>query len=196
MRFGETTLPNWVSAICAVLLLTGLGTGVNAVTSSGSRKTHTKPQPPPPASPVLLDSAGPTGTKPGSNTNLASGLAVISGAPFPHSVRQLYSANCCGDNQSATYAIPEGYTRFQASIGLETGNGYDASGSLAITFEVDLGGRDNRAYVQQMTYGEPARRVNLDVSGQSAIVLQTQTDATNCFTCSADAAWGDAKLIP
>jgi hypothetical protein len=198
VQIGGTYVPNWISAICAVLLLSGVGAGVNAAVSSSGSSKH-PPVPPPkqtPTTPIYLGTAGPTETKPGSNTGLASGVASISGASFPKSVRQLYNANCCSDSQSATYEIPEGYTHFQASLGLETGNGYDESGSPALTFEVDLGGASNRAYAKQMRYGEPPRRISIDVSGQSSIVLQTQTDGSNCFTCSADAVWGTAKLIP
>lgn len=199
VHIGGTVVPNWISAICALILVSGVSVGVHEASSGGtSTVTHTtrKPPPPPPTTPVFLGSAGPTESKPGSNTALASGVATISGAQFPKSVRQLYNASCCSDSQSATYAIPEGYTHFQASIGLETGNGYEQSGSPAITFEVDLGGASNRAYAKQMRYGEPPKRINVDVSGQSSIVLQTQTDGSSCFTCSADAVWGTAKLTP
>jgi hypothetical protein len=195
VQFGGTVVPNWISAICAVLILAGVGAGVHAVVvpsgSSEERPARHKRH----LTALFLGPAGPTESKPGSNTTLASGVATISGALFPKSVRQLYNANCCSDSQSATYAIPEGYTRFEASIGLETGNGYTENGSPAITFEVDLDAND-REYVKQRRYGEPALRVSLNVSGQSSIVLQTQTDGANCFTCSADAVWGRARLIP
>jgi NPCBM/NEW2 domain len=199
VEIGGTVVPNWLTVIISLLALSGAGAGVHAIASTSTSTGQPKQEHPTttaPTTPLFLDAAGPSDTKPGSNTSLATGLASISGAQYKHSVRQLYNANCCGDEESDTYAIPEGYTRFEASIGLETGNGYEESGAPAMIFEVALGGPANRVYEQQMRYGEPPRRVTIQLSGQSSIVLQSHSDASKCFTCSTDAVWGNARLVP
>lgn len=196
VEIGGTVVPNWLTVIIGLLALSGAGAGVHAVVSASTGQTEHGPSTTVPTTPLFLDVAGPSDTQTGSNTSLATGLASISGAPYQHSVRQLYNANCCGDEESDTYAIPEGYSGLEASIGLETGNGYDASGAPTITFEVALGGPANRVYEQQMRYGEPPRHVTIELAGQSSVVLQTHSDASECVTCSADAVWGNARLVP
>ena len=111
-------------------------------------------------------------------------------------MRQLYSNYCCSDQTSETFAVPSGYSRFQASIGLETGASYPAINAPVIVFEVDLGSASNTAYNRTMNYGDAAAPVDLDVSGQTVIVLQTSSHTGNCFICRADAVWGDARLVP
>src|ERR1700685_4037493 len=90
VQFGGTVVPNWVSAICAILILSGFGAGVHAVVSPGSSEEHEPTKHKRHLKTLFLGPAGSTESKPGSNTALASGVASISGAPFPKSVRQLY----------------------------------------------------------------------------------------------------------
>ena len=199
-RFLRDVVPNWIQAVVAVLLLLGAGAGGGAIAShsgmaTGASKSTHEPQGPR-LRPVLLDKAGPTDSSPGGTTTFGTGLASIAGAPFKNSVRQIYGFSCCKDQSSETFAVPDGYKRFQAWIGIETGGQYSADHTPRVTFEVDVGSAANTAFKKTMSYGDAAARVDVDVSGQRSVVLQTATDDTNCFTCWADAVWGDATLAP
>lgn len=192
------------TVILVVIGLIGLGvfsggssSNLKKQESSTSLSATTTTHPPPPLAWLFLYKAPHTAyTAPG-NGGLEGGLANVAGASFEHSVRQIYTASCCSDTQSVTYSIPEGYHRFQAWIGLETGGNYSQEQSLPVLFEVDAGSITNRIYMHKMDYGVAAAHINLDISGQSDIVLQTKTDAANCRgDCEAGAVWGNAQLTP
>jgi NPCBM/NEW2 domain len=171
--------------------------GSHSITSGSQPKGQPTPTASHPTKPLFFYAAHPIDfTKPGNGGLGEGGSANIAGAPFEHSIRQIYTASAISESQSVTYSIPKGYHRFQAWIGLETGGNYNQESAFPVLFEVHS--INNRlAPPNKMNYGDAALHLNLDVSGQSVIVLQTKTDATNCRAdCEAGAVWGNAQLTP
>jgi hypothetical protein len=195
-------LPPWVQALGAVftiLTFFGIGAAVHENSKGSTTITHSSTVPPTPPHRLkarYLDRSQPTDSTPGESTTFGTGLARISGAPFPHSVRHIYGVSCCSAEASETYAIPDGYKRFTAWVGLETGGDYDPNHSPTVTFEVDVGNATNTAFTKTVGYGDEALRVNVPIPGHRVLVLKTATHDDNCFTCEADAVWGTAKLLP
>lgn len=204
VRWGD--LPGWLQVAIGLALLVGLGSGAHAVTGSGragsspagstSTVRHSQTSTPRPTAPLFLADAPHVAVSAAGNGELGGGVANVAGASFKRSVRQLYSANCCSDSQSVTYSVPNGYSSLEASIGLESGGSYASEYSPAVTFEVDAGGPSDRLYVATMSYGEGAQIVDVKLDGAGSLILSTNTHADNCFTCEADAVWGDARLVP
>src|SRR6202034_3593080 len=127
----------------------GLARGPAGLSSNSSGTTPSAPHVTSTAAPVttptqptssgpsrFLEAAGPTEVSSSSAEAFGTGLGTIAGTAFPNSVRQLYG-ECCATSRSETFSVPEGFTHFQASIGLETGGTYAARSSPTILYEVD-----------------------------------------------------------
>jgi hypothetical protein len=147
-----------------------------------------------------LDAAGPTEISSSSaeaEEDFGTGLATIDGTAFPHSIRQIYSS-CCSNVRSETFSVPEGFTHFLASIGLETGGTYEAADSPSIIFEVDTGSASHRESQSTMVYKEHAENIEVSVVGQTQIVLHTTVANPKVCSynevCHADAVWGNARF--
>jgi hypothetical protein len=195
-------LPGWIQLL--VLLFGGGVVGGAAVQLSNSSPTPTitthtapaPPTPPPPPPTIYLANAGASESNPTTAEDYGTGLATVGGASLTRSIRQLYGLSCCTESRSQTFSVPDRYTSFSARIGVGTGGNYDAQHTAAITFEVDVGGSNNRVFSRKLSYGDPAQRVVVSVRDQTVLILSTTTDDATCFTCDGEAVWGEAKLSP
>jgi hypothetical protein len=145
---------------------------------------------------LYLAQMNPTSTDLGeSGTTPQTGLARASGQTFTQSVEQLYDTSCCGDAQTLTYSIPAGYTRFQATVGMDNSAGYDRINSPTVTFILLENSTDVLAKQQTMLDGAP-QNLSVAINTPTTLTLKTTTDTTPCAVCSAGAVWGHAELVP
>jgi hypothetical protein len=145
----------------------------------------------------LASPPGASESNPTSSGDYGTGLGKVGGTSFNDSVRQLYVQSCCKESRSQTFAVPEGYSKFSAWIGVATGGKYEPYFTPAMTFEVAVENPNNLALPpRKLSYGDPPQRVIVSVKAPTSIILTTTTDTTNCTVCTGEAVWGEAKLSP
>jgi hypothetical protein len=214
--------PSWAQGIAALLTIASIVTGAFFVTKKDDSNAHTPSNTTPVAKAEPTSSSPATATKTQTATTTASagavryldelgasevstsssedfgtGLGTIANVEYPHSILQIYGNGCCEKALAETFQVPEGFSHFDASIGLETGGTYTANSSPTVLFEVDTGTATHRAVRSIMVYNEKAEAVEAEVAGQREIVLRTTLANTeDCVTCKAAAVWGNARFTP
>jgi hypothetical protein len=127
----------------------------------------------------------------------AYGLAIITGAHYPRSVRYKFAYNCCSTSLSSVFSLDRRFRHFRATIGIEDGPTCSTPvDGETCAVEFDLYADTVRVYAKTVAYTDAGTPIDLDLQqllgrNPGSITL-SMTSTGNFFVFAGWASWGDA----